>query len=83
MFSQCCYYFHHYHLILFLWFICQDIAIAIIFKAMGFESDQEIVQMVGTEEQILAGMAPCIEECHKAQVFTQKQVLSPSLSRLG
>lgn len=53
----------------------EDIAIAIIFKAMGFESDQEIVQMVGTEEQILAGMAPCIEECHKAQVFTQKQAL--------
>ena len=41
---------------------------------MGFESDQEIVQMVGTEDQILTHMAHCIEEGHKAQAFTQKQV---------
>ena len=42
---------------------------------MGFESDQEIVQMVGTEDQILTHMAHCIEEGHKAQAFTQKQVI--------
>ena len=41
---------------------------------MGFECDQEIVQMIGTEEKILASIAPCLEECHKAQVFTQAQV---------
>ena len=52
----------------------QDIPIVIAFKAMGFECDQEIVQMVGTEEKILASMAPCLEECHKAQVYTQMQV---------
>ena len=41
---------------------------------MGFECDQEIVQMIGTEEKILASIAPCLEECHRAQVFTQAQV---------
>ena len=52
----------------------QDMPIAIIFKAMGVESDQEIVQMIGNEDQVLAAFAPCLEECHKAQVFTQNQV---------
>ena len=52
----------------------QDIPIAIVFKAMGVESDQEVVQLVGSEEQVLAAMAPCLEECHRAQVFTQTQV---------
>lgn len=52
----------------------QDVPIVIVFKAMGIESDQEIVQMVGSEEQILVAMVPCLEECHQAQVFTQTQV---------
>ena len=50
--------------------------VAIVFKAMGIESDQEIVQLVGTEEDIMIAMAPCLEECHKAQVYTQNQVKS-------
>ncbi|XP_064629058.1 DNA-directed RNA polymerase III subunit RPC2-like [Lineus longissimus] len=53
----------------------EDIPVVIAFKAMGVESDQEIVQMIGSEEAILASLAPCIEECHKAQVFTQIQAL--------
>lgn len=52
----------------------QDLPVAIVFKAMGIECDQEIVQMVGGEEDMLAAMAPCLEECHRAQVFTQNQV---------
>jgi len=55
--------------------LSEDIPIAIIFKAMGIESDQEIVQMIGTEDEILSAMAPCLEECHKAQVFSQNQAL--------
>ena len=47
---------------------------AIAFKAMGIECDQEIVQMIGSEEEILTSVAPCLEECHRAQVFTQLQV---------
>jgi DNA-directed RNA polymerase III subunit RPC2 len=31
----------------------KDVGVAIIFKAMGVVSDQEIVQMVGTEDKIM------------------------------
>ena len=55
------------------WFF-QDIPIVIVLKAMGVECDQEIVQLVGSEEKVLAAMAPSLEECYKAQVFTQVQV---------
>ncbi|XP_045196931.1 DNA-directed RNA polymerase III subunit RPC2-like isoform X2 [Mercenaria mercenaria] len=53
----------------------EDIPIAIVFKAMGFECEQEFVQMIGSEEEVLAAIAPCLEECHKAGVFTQLQAL--------
>ncbi|XP_014187124.2 DNA-directed RNA polymerase III subunit RPC2 [Haplochromis burtoni] len=42
---------------------------------MGVESDQEIVQMIGTEESVMASFAPSLEECQKAQIFTQTQAL--------
>ncbi|CAH1244351.1 POLR3B [Branchiostoma lanceolatum] len=53
----------------------EDIPIAIAFKAMGVESDQEIVQLIGTDGRTMAAVGPSLEECHKAQVFTQKQAL--------
>ncbi|CAH1800113.1 unnamed protein product [Owenia fusiformis] len=53
----------------------EDVPIAIVFKAMGIECDQEIVQMIGSEENVLTAVAPMLEECHKAQVFTQTQAL--------
>lgn len=48
----------------------------IVFKGMGIESDQEVVQMIGTEDKFLAALAPCLEECHRASTFTQTQVNS-------
>ena len=57
----------------------QDLPIIIVFKAMGIESDQEAVQMIGTEERILAAIAPCLEESIKATIHTQKQVLQWTL----
>ncbi|OBS66639.1 hypothetical protein A6R68_04817, partial [Neotoma lepida] len=53
--------------------LSEDIPIVIIFKAMGVESDQEIVQMIGTEEHVMAAFGPSLEECQKAQIFTQMQ----------
>ena len=58
-----------------LFLLIKDLPIAIALKAMGVESDQEIVQMVGSEEMVLVAMAPCLEECHRASVFTQAQVI--------
>ena len=53
----------------------KDIPIAIIFKAMGVISDQEIVQMVGTEDYIMTNFTASLEECNAAKVFTQLQAL--------
>ena len=56
----------------------QDLPVIVVFKAMGIESDQEAVQMIGTEEKILAAVAPCLEESIKAGIHTQKQVRKKS-----
>ncbi|KAF0305075.1 DNA-directed RNA polymerase III subunit RPC2 [Amphibalanus amphitrite] len=58
------------------------IPVSIVFKAMGIESDQEIVQMVGTESSIMTSLASTMEECHRAQVFTQMQALKFMGSKL-
>lgn len=53
----------------------EDIPVGIVFKAMGLECDQGIVQMIGTSEAVQAAIAPSLEECHRAKVFTQTQAL--------
>ncbi len=53
----------------------KDVPIAVIFKAMGVISDQEIVQMVGTDDNVMTSFAASLEECHRAGVFTQLQAL--------
>uniref|UniRef100_A0A9J2PVM7 DNA-directed RNA polymerase subunit beta n=1 Tax=Ascaris lumbricoides TaxID=6252 RepID=A0A9J2PVM7_ASCLU len=55
--------------------LSDDIPIAIIFKAMGFESDYDIVSAVGLEEKFVAAMAPSIEECAAHQIVTQESAL--------
>ena len=45
-----------------------------VFKAMGIECEQEIVQMVGCEEGVISTFAPSLEECHKLNIYTQLQV---------
>lgn len=53
---------------------CNCLFSHVINQGMGVESDQEIVQMIGTEEYVMASFAPSLEECQKAQIFTQTQV---------
>lgn len=55
---------------------------AVVFKAMGIQSDQEIVQMVGTETSVMSAFAASVEECQRLQVFTQQQALRYMASRL-
>jgi len=57
-----------------MYLVIQDLPVVIVFKAMGIESDQEAVQMIGTEEKILAAISPCLEESIKAGIHTQRQV---------
>uniref|UniRef100_A0A7S4I9T1 DNA-directed RNA polymerase subunit beta n=1 Tax=Odontella aurita TaxID=265563 RepID=A0A7S4I9T1_9STRA len=52
-----------------------DIPIAVAFKAMGMESDLEIVQTVGSEPEIMDALALSMEEPVKLGIYTETQAL--------
>lgn len=47
----------------------------VVFKAMGFVSDQQIVQMIGTESNILSRLTYSLHECANLGIFSQNQAL--------
>lgn len=49
---------------------------------MGIESDQEIVQMIGVEEEVLNYFAATIEEGNMLQIYTKAQALSYLASKI-
>eukprot|EP00210_Caulerpa_lentillifera_P008427 g8039.t1 len=53
----------------------EDINLAIVFKAMGVVSDQEIVLLIGQEYIITTFLAPTLCECRGLGIFTQHQAL--------
>ncbi|XP_030543868.1 DNA-directed RNA polymerase III subunit 2 isoform X1 [Rhodamnia argentea] len=53
----------------------KNIPIMIVMKAMGMESDQEVVQMIGRDPRYGALLLPSIEECASLGIFTQQQAL--------
>lgn len=55
--------------------LTEDLPVVVAFKAMGIECEQEIVQMVGCEEEVISTFAPSLEECHKLNIYTQLQAL--------
>ena len=56
--------------------LSEDIPIVIVLKAMGVESDQEAVSMVGSESEIVDAMAGSIEEASANKVYTGLQALA-------
>jgi DNA-directed RNA polymerase III subunit RPC2 len=52
-----------------------DIPIAIVLKAMGIESDLEMVQLVGSEDHLLNSLALSLEEPARLNIYTQTQAL--------
>jgi len=52
-----------------------DVPIVIILKAMGLESDQEIMQLVGSEKAIMDALALSLEDANKLGILTQQQAL--------
>jgi len=53
----------------------EDVPIAIVIKAMGVESDLEIVQLVGSDPEIVDALAISLEEPNKLGLYTQLQCL--------
>ncbi|KAJ8646439.1 hypothetical protein MRB53_008187 [Persea americana] len=51
------------------------IPIMVIMKAMGMESDQEVVQMVGRDPRYSGLLLPSIQECASERIYTQYQAL--------
>ena len=52
-----------------------EIPIVSVFKGMGVITDQEIIQLIGSEDDVLTAFAPSLEECASLKVFTQTQAL--------
>ncbi|XP_050737527.1 DNA-directed RNA polymerase III subunit RPC2-like [Eriocheir sinensis] len=55
--------------------LTDDVPVAIVLKAMGVASDQEIMQMIGTEDHIMTSFAASLEECARLNIYTQTQAL--------
>lgn len=53
--------------------LMNNVPICIVLKALGMESDMEIVNLVGHD--LLAELLPSLEECSTLKVFTQTQAL--------
>lgn len=51
-----------------------DIPIVVILKAMGLECDQEIVQLVGTEPEMVDMFSGSLEEPYNLGIYSQEQV---------
>ncbi|CAI4229131.1 unnamed protein product [Auanema sp. JU1783] len=56
--------------------LTDDIPVSIIFKAMGVESDYDVISCVGSEERYVAAFAPSLEECVTQNIYTQQQALT-------
>ncbi|XP_034203193.1 DNA-directed RNA polymerase III subunit 2 isoform X2 [Prunus dulcis] len=54
----------------------KKIPIMVVMKAMGMESDQEVVQMVGRDPRYAALLMPSIEDCAKEGIHKQEQALA-------
>ncbi|KAK1422858.1 hypothetical protein QVD17_18147 [Tagetes erecta] len=60
---------------LFLSAFTSKVPIMVVMKAMGMETDQEVVQMLGRDPQYATLLLPSIEDSSSAGVYTQQQAL--------
>lgn len=52
-----------------------DLPIMVVMKAMGLESDQEAIELIGTEAEYVSLFAPSVQDCAALGIFTQQQAL--------
>ncbi|GMN33778.1 hypothetical protein TIFTF001_048290, partial [Ficus carica] len=64
-------------------FTTKKIPIMVVMKAMGMESDQEVIQMLGRDPRYGALLMPSLEECAKEGIYTQEQALEYLESKEG
>lgn len=55
--------------------LTDELSIIVIMKAMGVESDQEIIQLIGTDTLYIDALSPSLQECSTLGVFNQSQAL--------
>lgn len=53
----------------------EDLNVAIAFKAMAVESDQELVQLIGPEPAFIPLLFPTLQESKQLGIYTQQQAL--------
>ncbi|XP_061988708.1 DNA-directed RNA polymerase III subunit 2-like [Rosa rugosa] len=53
----------------------KKVPIMVVMKAMGMQSDQEVVQMLGRDPRYGALLLPSIEECAKVEIYNKEQAL--------
>ncbi|KAG0573446.1 hypothetical protein KC19_VG179200 [Ceratodon purpureus] len=52
-----------------------DVPVVVVLKAMGIESDHEIVQMVGRDPKYAGILNPSLQECAALKIYTSYQAL--------
>lgn len=60
-----------------------DVLVMIVFRAMGIETEQEILQLIGSEDIFIDQLIPSIEEGRNLGIITQEQVATLQRSYTG
>ena len=60
----------------------EPIPFAAIMKALGVQSDQEIVQLVGSDQVFVDALSASLQECSKMQLYTHQQACEWIASKL-
>ena len=45
------------------------------FRAFGIETDQEMLQLIGPEDEMISALLPTIEEGRRAGIYSQHQAI--------
>ncbi|KAE9419637.1 hypothetical protein Angca_005083, partial [Angiostrongylus cantonensis] len=62
--------------------LTDDIPVAFIFKAMGVESEYNIISAIGLEEKYVVAFAASLDECSKNNIFTQQHAVNYITSKV-
>lgn len=60
----------------------EDVNIIIVMRAMGVESDEEVLQLVGTEAAFANLLIPTLQHCKEEGVYTRQQALDYLASKV-